>query len=398
VKKTKPSKKVLLVAPQPFYEDRGTPIVILEELKILCHLGYQVDVATFPIGLDIKLPGVNIIRTINPLKFKSVAVGLSFRKLMMDLFLLFTVLRLTKREAYHCIHGVEEGAAIAIVCKTFFGIPIIYDMHSCIPDQLSKFKYFREGSLGGKIAICFESFLINRADAIIASTGLAGHVLSKDPQKQVWECNFPSIKTSVENNESLARKNNIDNRPTIVYTGNFSSYQGLDLLIEAAKLIRLTIPDIQIVLVGGSKLDSQALNSLIERYNLEGNVKLYNRVPRKKVADFLRIADVLVLPRRHGKNVPFKLFEYMSSKKPIVATNIPAHSALLNDQIAFLVKPEAASLAKGLVCVINDKKLASRLASSSFEASTNLKKLSFQETLSKSYRFTIRKNRLKRSL
>ena len=91
---------VLMIAPQPFYEDRGTPIVILKELKSLSQMGLQVDVVTYPIGIDIKLPGVNIIRSANPLRFKTVAVGFSFRKIMLDFLLLMAALRLSCKKQY----------------------------------------------------------------------------------------------------------------------------------------------------------------------------------------------------------------------------------------------------------------------------------------------------------
>jgi glycosyltransferase involved in cell wall biosynthesis len=386
----KNSTKVLMIAPQPFYEDRGTPIVILEELKLLCQLGYQVDVATYPIGMDIDLPEVNIIRALNPLRFKSVAVGFSVRKVMMDLLLLLTVLRLACKKHYDCIHGIEEGAAIALVCKALFRKPIIYDMHSSLPDQLNNIKFFRS-FLGQKIAIRFEKSLLESADAVIASAGLASYVLSKAPSKAVWECYFPVV-NSTSHKESLVRKLKIMGRPTIVYAGNFSAYQGLDLLIEAAAIIRSEIPDIVFILVGGSEFDIKQIAHLIQNHKLDGTVQLHSRIHRSNVADYLAVADALVLPRRYGMNTPLKLFEYMTSNKPIVATDIPAHTALLNKQSALLVKPEAEALAKGLVRVIQDTELASCLATEASRAAIPFKNKSLRETLTESYRSVMTKN------
>jgi glycosyltransferase involved in cell wall biosynthesis len=380
---------ILFVAPQPFYEDRGTPIVILEELKLLSQLGHQVDLATYPIGIDIELPGVNIIRAANPLKFKTVAVGFSFRKVMLDLLLLMTAIRLSCKKQYGCIHGIEEGAAIALVCKLFNRTPVIYDMHSSLPDQLKKAKFFR-GMLGQKIARFFEKCLMKGADAVIASAGLADHVLSKEPDKAVWECYFPAG-SSTAHKEVLARKLKIIGRPTIVYAGNFSPYQGLDLLIEAAALLRSKITGIVFILVGGSEFDIKSIAHLVKKHKLDGTVQLHSRIPRSNVADYLAIADALVLPRRYGMNAPLKLFEYMTSSKPIVATDIPAHTALLNNQTAFLVKPEAEALAKGLARVIQDKELASNLAAEACRAAIPFKEKSLRETLAESYRFAMRK-------
>jgi glycosyltransferase involved in cell wall biosynthesis len=381
--------KILMIAPQPFYEDRGTPIVILEELQLLSQLGFQVDVATYPIGIETEVPGVNIIRATNPLRFKSVAVGFSVRKVVMDLLLLLTVLRLSLKKHYDCIHGIEEGAAIALVCKTLFKIPIIYDMHSSIPDQLNNVKFFRS-FLGRKIAMRFEKSLLDGADAVIASAGLASHVSSKAPSKAVWECYF-SGDNSTTQKEALARRLKIHGRPTIVYAGNFSAYQGLDLLVEAATIIHSKRPDIVFILVGGSAFDIKQIARLVEKHKLDGTVQLHPRVHRSNVADYLAIADALVLPRRYGMNAPLKLFEYMTSKKPIVATDIPAHTALLNNQSAFLVEPVAEGLAKGLLRVIEDTELANCLAAEASRSAILFKKNALRETLAESYRFAIRK-------
>jgi glycosyltransferase involved in cell wall biosynthesis len=382
---------VLMIAPQPFYEDRGTPIVILKELKSLSQMGLQVDVVTYPIGIDIKLPGVNIIRSANPLRFKTVAVGFSFRKIMLDFLLLMAALRLSCKKQYGCIHGVEEGAGIALVCKLFNRTPVIYDMHSSLPDQLTKVKFFRI-IFGQKIAKYFEKFLLKNADAVIASAGLARHVLTKAPDKAVWECYFPPAKSST-NKELLAQKLHINKRPTIVYAGNFSAYQGLDLLIEAAAILKPEIPDIAFILVGGSEFDIRPLAHLVEKNKLNGTVQLYPRVSRSEVADYLAIADVLVLPRQYGMNAPLKLFEYMTSNKPIVATNIPAHTVLLDKHSAVLVRPEAEAIAQGLARVIQDTELANKLAVEAGRAAYPFKMQSLGQTLNDSYRFAMKKNK-----
>ena len=80
-------RRVLVVAPQPFYQDRGTPIALRQVLEALSGLGYQVDVLTFPVGQDIELPGVRIFRAGNPFRIRGVPVGLSARKLLLDLSL-----------------------------------------------------------------------------------------------------------------------------------------------------------------------------------------------------------------------------------------------------------------------------------------------------------------------
>jgi glycosyltransferase involved in cell wall biosynthesis len=247
---------ILLIAPQPFYEDRGTPIAIHQSLVAMSDLGFKVDLVTFPLGSDITLPGIRIFRTANPFRFRSVLVGLSVRKIVLDICLLMTVLRLVKRNHYDCIHGVEEGAALALTCKALWGIPAIYDMQSSLPEQLRKVRGLKVGP-GRWISLWIERWLVRNADCIVASSGLAPHVFSIDPQKPVFECFFTGSDPRPKNKE-LEKSLGILNRPTVVYAGTFASYQGLEDLLEAAVLVRPEIPELVFVLVGGTESELKA--------------------------------------------------------------------------------------------------------------------------------------------
>lgn len=189
---------------------------------------------------------------------------------------------------------------------------------------------------------------------------------------------------------TLARSLGIFEHPTVVYTGNFSSYQGLDLLIEAAAILRLKIPDVVFLLLGGTEFDIPPIAHLVAKHKLQRTLQLHHRVPRYEVADYLALADALVLPRQRGMNEPLKIFEYIKSQKPIVATDIPAHTALLNNQSVFLVKPEAKALAKGLLRVIQDTELAHNLAAEACRSDRSLKKKPLPDTLTEIYRFVMR--------
>jgi glycosyltransferase involved in cell wall biosynthesis len=383
------SPRILLIAPQPFYEDRGTPILVLEEIKVLSESRFRVDLVTYPFGVDIKLPEIQVFRATNLLRFRSVPIGFSLRKVLLDILLLFKILRLTYKGHYDCIHGVEEGAGIALVCKGLFGIPVIYDMHSKLPDQLSEIKIFRSG-LGQHIALFFQKLLLKYSNAVYTSSGLRPYVLSLVPEKAVWEC-FISVDAPKRRNEELAHKLGVSERPRVVYTGNFSFYQGIDLLLEAATILCSVIPDVVVILLGGTKLDTPPIVRLIKKHKLEKTVQLHSRVPRSDVAAYLALADVLVLPRRQGANAPLKIYEYMTSGKPIVATDIPAHTALLTKKTSVLVKPEAESFAKGLLSVIQNKELARNIAAEALRVTKSLENKLLRNTLPETYRAIIKK-------
>jgi glycosyltransferase involved in cell wall biosynthesis len=70
--------------------------------------------------------------------------------------------------------------------------------------------------------------------------------------------------------------------------------------------------------------------------------------PPAELPAFFAVSDVLASPRAKGQNTPFKIFTYLASGKPLVATRIATHTQLLDDTTAFLVEPRPEALAAGL--------------------------------------------------
>ena len=69
---------------------------------------------------------------------------------------------------------------------------------------------------------------------------------------------------------------------------------------------------------------------------------------------YLSAADVVVSPRVQGINPPGKLFSYLASGRPVVATNTLVHNQLLDDKCAILTAPNAEGIADGLITALTD--------------------------------------------
>jgi hypothetical protein len=136
-------RRVLLVAPQPFYEDRGTPIAVRQVVEGLSQLGYSTDLLTYPVGNDVQVPGMRLLRAANPVRIKHVPVGLSLKKLLLDIPLTFALGRRLRTGAYTCIHAVEEAAFPAVLLGRYHRVPVIYDMQSSLPEQLATYPGLR---------------------------------------------------------------------------------------------------------------------------------------------------------------------------------------------------------------------------------------------------------------
>ncbi len=360
----RPGDRILVVAPQPFYEDRGTPIAVRQVLQALGELGRGVDLLTYPIGSDVPIPGLRIFRSGNPLGFAGVPIGFSLRKIFLDLSLTAQLRRLLARERYWCIHAVEEAAFPAAILARRYGLPLLYDMQSSLPEQLA-----RVGPLGAAparaVLNAMERWLLRNSSLVVTSAGLAGRVRDTVPGLPVREWHFSSLPinpspAAVERvRDSLDLR---DGRPVILYSGSFEAYQGLSDLVAAIPAVRARAGDATFVFVGADRANGLVKHTGADALVASGALRIVDRQPREEMAAYLALADVLVSPRAYGGNLPLKIFDYLAAGRPIVATDIPTHRTVLADDRAVLVEPAPTPIAEGILAVLADPVRAASLA------------------------------------
>ena len=151
--------------------------------------------------------------------------------------------------------------------------------------------------------------------------------------------------------------------PLVTYTGGLLEWKGVDLLVEAARML----PDAYFVIAGGMDADVKRL-----RQKAGGlvNVRIDGFQPPERVPLYLAAGDVGVVPNRSKPAIsarhtsPLKVFESMAAHLPLVATDLPSLRELLHhDEDAWIVPPDdAKALAEGLGKLLGDAPLRSRLA------------------------------------
>lgn len=333
-------------------------------MRALRELGYEVDVLAFPLGEPVEMTGVRVFRTANPLGFRSVPIGFSLRKAFLDLLLWRQLAARLDRDRYVAVHAVEEAAFLAALLRRRRGPFLTYDMASSMPEQLGQRFPFRN-RVAQAIGRRLEGWLLRNVDYVICSSGLGDHVSELAPGTSWREWCFPSrvATPATEEVESLRLRLGLNaSDRAVVYAGSFADYQGVPILLGAIGQVCAEVPQAAFVLVGASQgaEREKAIRSVPERYR--GRVRILPRVDNHGMAGFLGLAEVLVSPRVHGHNLPLKIFDYLHSGKPIVATDIPAHTSLLDDELADLVEPDPGSLARGIIRVLTDPGRASALS------------------------------------
>ena len=118
----------------------------------------------------------------------------------------------------------------------------------------------------------------------------------------------------------------------------------------------------RLIVLGGTDSQIAHFQEMVERFSLAKQVWLHKRVPQAIASEVLAKADVLVSPRSAGTNTPLKVYEQLSSGKPLVATNIYSHTQVLSEDVCFLSEPDAKSFGQALVIAFTDKNaIASRV-------------------------------------
>jgi glycosyltransferase involved in cell wall biosynthesis len=337
--------KVLFLAPQPFFEVRGTPLAVRALCTAVAGLGHEVDLLTFPQGTDLEMAGVRHRRSLR-LPVGKVKAGASFAKLCLDVpFLAEAVMRMAGG-GYDLVHAVEEAAPLVAPFTRLFGIPLVSDVDSAIPEQLRYSGFARRGPLPW-LAERLETHALRHSVAVVTvCASLTDRVRARAAATPVFQIEDPPLVdgAAAEPGAVAALRTALGlaaDAPVVLYSGNFEPYQGVDLLVEAAALV----PEAEFVFMGGEPAEVEAL-----RGATAGRSRSFfsGKRPPAELPAFLGLADVLVSPRRQGDNTPFKIYTYLASGRPLVATRIPTHTQLLDDRVAFLVEPTAAGLAAGI--------------------------------------------------
>jgi len=136
-----------------------------------------------------------------------------------------------------------------------------------------------------------------------------------------------------------------------VYTGHFYDWKGAYVLADASQKLN---EEQRIVLIGGTDADFAKMQTYVKTHGLE-KVLLIPHVPQAEVRQYLAAADCLALPNS-GKSwhsrfttSPIKLWEYLASKRPVIASDLPAIRELVTEREVYFVPPDDADeLAKAI--------------------------------------------------
>jgi glycosyltransferase involved in cell wall biosynthesis len=353
-----------MLAPEPFFEPRGTPFSEYHRIKALGELGHRVDLVTYPFGQDIKLPNLRIFRCLRPPFVRRVAIGPSMTKAILDVLLAMTAIRRVLSERYDAIHSHEEAGVVGVWLARWLGIPHLYDMHSSLPQQLTNFRYTGSPWLrrlfqwaehrmidGSRVVITVCKELQDTVTDVGAGSRaiLIENVMGGDVD------GLPAEPGDVRETWSIGAQ-----QPLALYTGTFEPYQGLELLTAAAAALARTHPEARVMVVGGEPAQVEEAQRKADESG--ARMVFTGQQPPSEIPRFSAASDILVSPRIAGTNTPLKIYSYLRTGKPIVATNLLTHTQVLDEHTALLVPPDPNAFAAAIGYLIDHPSERGRLA------------------------------------
>lgn len=132
---------------------------------------------------------------------------------------------------------------------------------------------------------------------------------------------------------------------TVSYTGHFYPGRGMNLLVSIAK----ALPKVNFLWVGGRDKDITPWKKTLSAQSIK-NVNITGFIPNSKLPQYQAAADILVMPYAKkiegssGGNIapvinPMKMFDYISTGRPIIASDIPVFHEVLNEKLAVFCDP-----------------------------------------------------------
>ena len=348
-----------MIAPQPFFEPRGTPFSEYHRIRTLISLGHTVDLVTYPFGQDVSIAGLRVFRCARPPFLNSVRIGPSLAKVPLDVLLAFEAIRRALQNSYDVVHSHEEGVVVGVLLAKLMKVPHLYDMHSSLPQQFSNFGFSRSKILDGIFGLIEKTAIRWSRVVIVICPYLKEvvRVIDADATIVLIE-NAPGAGDSslpeVPGDSVRSKLGLPDESVLVLYTGTFEAYQGLDLLLASVRLVIKEETNTKFVLVGGRTDQVAMVKKQAQEAGVEGAMVFTGQLSSKEIPSFLDAADALVSPRSTGWNTPLKIYQYLRSGKPIVATRLLTHTQVLNDDVAVLTGATPEEYAEGLIRVIRD--------------------------------------------
>jgi glycosyltransferase involved in cell wall biosynthesis len=309
------------------------------------HLGQRLDDAPFTIHRIADVPG-----------YAHVAAGPTFTKLVrLDPMLARLIRSVHERVAFDVIHAHHfEGVLAASWART--GVPIIYDAHTTLAGELPLYRLPIPRAVLRAVGGVLDRRLPKRAARVIpVSETLRERLLEVGA---VPDSLIDVVANGVEFEQFSDAPPEAEAPETVIYTGNLSKYQGVDLMLQAFAELHRRRPQVRLLIATDSPLGEY--DALARQLGIRDAIDV-RTAPFEEIPALLASAHVAINPRVACDGIPQKLLNYMAAGRPIVSFDGSAVH-LVHEETGLRVRDsDTTAMANAIERLLADRALAARL-------------------------------------
>ena len=263
-------------------------------------------------------------------------------------------------------HSPALNALAALRVGRALGIPVVYEVRAFWEDAAADQGRGAEGSLRWRAVRALDTWLFRHVQAVtticeglrrdILARGIAPARVSVIPNG----VDIGSFATLPPATPADRRALGLPEGRLVGFVGSLYRYEGIDLLVDAAALLRHRRPDIGFVVVGGG-MEEAALRARAAQAGLGAGFRFVGRVPHREVQRYYAALDILAYPRRALRLTelvtPLKPLEAMAQGRIVLASDVGGHRELIAEgRTGHLFPPgDAGALASAIERVVDDR-------------------------------------------
>jgi len=352
--------KIAMVAACPYPYPRGTPIRIERLANALAERGHEVRVFAYHLGAGSEDGPVTICRIPRIPTYNKYSPGPSLQKLLIvDPLLAGKLLVAFARTPVDIIHAHHyEGLIAARLAKIGHSVPLVYDAHTLLGSELPFFKLGAPKKLVSRLGNRLDRWLPRLSDHVICVSQtikdkLTGLGLSTD--------DITVVSNGVEHDIFAPRQQSPRDPnapPTLIFTGNLASYQGIDLLLKAFAKVVSKRADARLLLV--TKSSFEPYEALAAELGIRGQLD-FVAAPFREQPALLARAAIGVNPRMNADGIPQKLLNYMAAALATVSFEGSAPSVEHGKTGWVVTNGDLDAFADGIVKLLDEPERAAEL-------------------------------------
>lgn len=330
--------------------------------EALAGRGHEVHVVTYHLGSGDVASGVRVHRIRKLGFYNKLDPGPSYRKLVLvDPLLVLLLRRLLREMPFDVIHAHHyEGAMVAAAARIGRRVPMIYDAHTLLMTELPFYSLGLPEGVKRSAGAWMDGWIPRLADHTVCVTETIR-------DKLVGEIGLDSGRVSVISNgvefdafDPAPYPASAGNgSPLLMFTGNLAEYQGIDLMLQAFKLVLERVPGTRLLIASDTPFE--AYESMTQELGIRGQIDVTRSPPFSGLPALLARADVALNPRVDCDGVPVKLLNYMAAGRAVVSFSTSAPGVVHGETGWLATSGDVASFADGIVTLLRNRELGRRL-------------------------------------